>query len=313
MASLLSEPEINLEGTGNNILHMIKQEQVRDQGILAPFADPLNNPDKRRSISYLFGTPERYELLYSYMRTLHDNVDGGVFKDMVVVCDNRLLGDFCVGMEEEEYPKLSELSLDKVITSAFIPKGKKLTAWNQDNFKGHEYGPYIGRVVHGLVAGSDKWKSLKIEATNEDIDKHVRFCEKEDMDPYELCDSMAEIVGHRHFNDLDNYHGTNWFKKTIKSIYVPVGIQIYAVIFQHGGGGESFGIIFGPQFVSKVCYPTAKRFAQAINVKSLSDLKSFDGTTKDARKMVQFCDEDDLQGHCIRNDMSKSSLERVSE
>ena len=308
MASLLCEPEINLEGTGNNILHVIKQEQVSDQGILAPFADPLNNPDKRRSISYLFGTPERYELLYSYMRTLHDNVDGGVFKGMVVVCDNRLLGDFCVGMEKEEYPKLSELSLDSVIASAFIPKGKKLTAWNQDNFKGHAYGPFVGRVVHGLVAGFDTWQSLKIEATNENIDEQVRFCEKEDMDPYELCDSVKQFAKTQW---LQSYHGSNWESKTIKSLYVPAGLRITGLQF---GKGQGFGKFYGPQLVTKLCYPnTEKSFSHAFIVKTTGRETSFDGSPKDARKMVQFCFEENLHGYCIRDDTSRSSLEVVSE
>ena len=189
----------------------------------------------------------------------------------------------------------------------------KLTAWNEDDFKGHAYGPFVGRVVHGLVAGYDTWKSLKIEETNENIDEHVRFCEKEDMDPCGMCDSMKEIVGPEHFNDLDNYHGTNWAKKSINSLYVPIGLLVHGAQSQKGGGGESFGTFFGPQLVSKVCYPTAKRFANALSVKDIKGYKNLDGTPIDARKLVQLCDERDLQGHCIRVLRSKSSLERVSE
>lgn len=292
---------------------MIKQEQISDQAIVAPFADPLNNPDHRRAISYLFGTPEKYALLYTYMKTLHDSLDGGVFKDMVVVCNERLLGDFCVPMEETEYPKLSEHSLDNVITSAFIPKGKQLRAWNKDGFQGQEYGPFVGRVVHGLVAGFDTWKSLKIETTNENIDEQVRFCEKEDMDPYELCDSMKEIAGNEQFNEMINYHGTNWVKKTIRSLYVPTGLLVHGAQFGDGGGGHSFGTIFGPQLVSKICYPTEKRFSHGLSVKGIKGFKSIvDGSPIDARKMVQFCDENDLQGYCIRDQRSRSEL-RVSD
>ena len=312
IASLLSEPEVNLVGTGNNFLKIVKEKQISDKDLFAPFADPLNYPRNRRTISYLFGTPHNYEVLYSYMTTLHNNVQGGIFKDMVVVCNDRLLGDYCVPMDQSEYPKLSELSLDKVIASAYIPKGKKLTAWDQDNFNGHEYGPFVGRIVHGLVGGFDKWKSLKVEATNDDIDNQARFCEKEDMDPYELCDSIKPHDGPEYFpilQEMRNHHGTNWEKKTIKSLYVPKGLFLAGSQFQ---GGQSFGQVYGPQLVSKVCY-SGRKNADALICKTTEGIKSFDGSPKDARKMVQFCDQEDLQGFCIRDDKSKSSLAVVSQ
>ena len=316
MASLLSEPEINLESTGNNLLHLIKKEQESDRAVIGPYADPLNNPEKRHAIALLFGSPETYSLLNTYLRTLHDVVDGDIFRDFVVVCDNRMLGDACSGLETKEYNNLADISWDDMIASMYIPRGKEVTAWEDPDFTGRELGPFVGPVVHGLVPCHDKWSSMKIKNTTDTIDEQVRFCEKENMDPNGLCDSAkpSDKVIFLTKNVREDYHGTDWGYK-IKSLYVPAGLNISGYDTSlRGPNAVQFGPYYGPQRVNKVCSRDSKLW-DSIAVFVTKGEKNAENEEiappKDARRMVQFCDGENLKGMCLRDDETRKSLKKV--
>eukprot|EP00112_Aurelia_sp_Birch-Aquarium-sp1_P001430 Seg1153.6 transcript_id=Seg1153.6/GoldUCD/mRNA.D3Y31 product="hypothetical protein" protein_id=Seg1153.6/GoldUCD/D3Y31 len=317
MASLLSEPEINLLSTGNNLLHLIKKEQESDKAVIGPYADPLNNPEKRRAIALLFGSPATYSLLNAYMRTLHDVVDGEIFRDFVVVCDNRMLGDFCSGLETKEYKKLSDVSWNDIIASIYIPRGKEVTAWVHNDFQGDALGPFVGPVVHGLVPSHDQWSSMKIVDTTDNIEEQVRFCASENMNPDGLCDStkpsnrLIWLTG----GGRRNFHGTDWGNK-IKSLYVPAGLNISG--YDSSGSSsvaDQFGPYYGPQRVNKVCSNAANKLWDSIAVfvtKGETDAEGKEITPpKDARRMVQFCVEENLKGMCLRDDETRKSLKKV--
>ena len=143
MASLLSElselkpTQAHLKTTGNNILHIIKKEQENDKAILAPFADPVNQKEKRYTIAILYTTIEEYKVLNSYMQTLHEKKDGikktgdtnvvggSIFKEYVLGCVDQMLQGICVRFDTtEEYKKLSEIDMDKKFFICVHTQGK---------------------------------------------------------------------------------------------------------------------------------------------------------------------------------------------
>ena len=316
MASLLSElselkpSQAHLKTTGNNILHIIKKEQENDKAILAPFADPLNHKQKRYTIAILYTTIEEYNVLNSYMQTLHEKkngikktgdanvVGGSVFKDYVLGCEHRMLQGICIRFASTtEYKKLSDIEMASKISSVFIPRGRLIKAWQGDDFSALELGPFIGPVVHGQVVGEDSWKSLKVESTTDSIDTHVRFCENENMNASKRCDSL-DVVEKVYLapsvrgRDTDKIHGSSTWNNKISSIYVPSGKMVAGSVSDTSG--EVFGPYFGPQLVKKVCTSSNSKW----NIMHIMHARP---DADDANKMVLFCDEVDLKGRCFRD------------
>ena len=311
IASLLSDvsevDESNdLTGVANNVLNMVKKEQIADKDVLQFLVDPMNNPDKRLIIAELINSPQKYETLNDYLHTLHKKVDGTVFKKKVVACSGPNLRCDCRAFKVGRYDDL-KMSSDQdnwndKIRSLFIPFKMKVHAHTDAWSGGKNLGPYYGPIVHGKIFESGRWSTLRVENTEgdgEDGTKMVRICEAEYMKSIGYCD-LIPLPRHTETIQMNNFHGSNWSSVVVNSIYVPKGYKVKGI-------AENVKYIsgwsYGPITVNRRCSGS-----QYGKFKKLVIKKIF----KDTSRMVMFCDEENLNGRCYKDDKSRNHLITVS-
>ena len=308
VASLLSDvsesdDSNDLTGVANNVLNMVKKEQIADKDVLQFLVDPMNNPDKRLIIAELINSPQKYETLNDYLHTLNSKVEGTVFKKQVVACSGPNLRCDCRAFEVGYYDDLKMSSnkdnWNEKIQSLFIPFKMKVNAYTETRSGGKTLGPYYGPIVHGKIFESGKWSSLDVKIADgdgEDGTKMVRICEAEYMKSTGYCDLIPLPEFRTKTIQMNNFHGSSWSSIVVNSIYVPKGYRVMGVA---QNAKHISGWSYGPITVNKRC--NGSQYGQ---YKKLFVEK----TTKDTSRMVTFCDEENLNGRCYKDDKSRNHL-----